>query len=192
MTICVVRHGETDWNKEKRFQGREDVHLNEQGFAQARKTAEWLAQGEWGAVVSSPLTRAKQTAQVIAERLALPCVDIAELLIERDVGAAGGLSQAEREARFPDGCDACMEPWEDLQRRGQAALLACARAYEGKDVIVVSHGFLIAAVLSAFLGAEAAPAALFLKNACVNLFTYGDGKLAVQDYNLSAVEMMGR
>ena len=64
--ICIVRHGETDWNAQGRLQGRTDIPLNENGKVQAMKCGEFLAQNNWDAVITSPLKRARETAEIIA------------------------------------------------------------------------------------------------------------------------------
>ena len=65
-TICLVRHGETDWNLHRRYQGWEDIPLNETGRGQAQVVALAIAGEEWDAIVASPLSRAYATAQAIA------------------------------------------------------------------------------------------------------------------------------
>src|SRR5215831_5193210 len=100
--LFLFRHGETDWNREGRLQGHTDTLLNATGIAQAHALAEKLLPHRLDAVVSSDLSRALTTAQIVAETLAIPL--IAEPgLREVDVGAAEGLLWAEAKARFGEG-----------------------------------------------------------------------------------------
>ena len=101
-TLVLVRHGETDWNRENRFQGHADIPLNEAGRAQARDLALELEDASFQAVYSSPLLRAYETATILAERLELE-VERADDLMEVDVGSWSGLTRVEVEARFPQG-----------------------------------------------------------------------------------------
>jgi broad specificity phosphatase PhoE len=64
MEICIIRHGETDWNKEKRLQGRENIPLNEEGINQIKNTIEYLKKYKWDIIITSPLSRAKQSAEL--------------------------------------------------------------------------------------------------------------------------------
>src|SRR5659263_225716 len=89
--ICIVRHGETDWNAQGRLQGREDIELNDAGRQQARKIAAYLSGEHWDAVVSSPLKRAYETAQIVAGILSVSDIEVEELITERDYGEASGL-----------------------------------------------------------------------------------------------------
>ena len=68
MLLYLVRHGETDWNRSRRIQGRTDIELNDTGREQALATSRLLARREWNAVISSPLSRALETASIIADR----------------------------------------------------------------------------------------------------------------------------
>ncbi len=102
-TVCLVRHGETDWNRLGKLQGREDVPLNDAGHRQAERCAAYLHQAGWSRVVTSPLLRAHQTAMVITERLGLPPPQPDAAFIERDYGAASGKTNVEAAALFPDG-----------------------------------------------------------------------------------------
>ena len=81
MKVLLIRHGETDWNIEKRIQGRTDIPLNENGRAQADALAEILSQrpAPVSALYTSPLTRASQTAFAIRNRLALSCQSVEDL-----------------------------------------------------------------------------------------------------------------
>jgi probable phosphoglycerate mutase len=97
--FCLVRHGETDWNSEKRVQGQIDIDLNSTGQAQARAVAEGLREHRFAAVYSSDLLRAWRTAQIAAARWQV-AVSPAPTLRERDFGVLQGLTAAEaRQAR---------------------------------------------------------------------------------------------
>src|SRR6185437_6606991 len=90
-TLLLVRHGETDWNAERRYQGHADVPLNDRGVEQARELAEQLAGERIDAIYSSDLSRAHATAEIVGERLGVPVVTDPDLR-EIDVGAVEGLT----------------------------------------------------------------------------------------------------
>src|SRR5215211_5458467 len=98
----MARHGETDWNRDQRFQGHADPPLNELGREQARKLAERLASERLDAVYTSPLRRASETGALVAGRLGLVAEPI-EGLREVDVGSWSGLTRTEVERQFPAG-----------------------------------------------------------------------------------------
>jgi broad specificity phosphatase PhoE len=100
--LFLFRHGETDWNREGRLQGRTDTLLNTTGLAQARALAEKLLTHRLDAVVSSDLSRAQTTAQIVAETAGVPLF-IEPGLREVDVGAAEGLLWADARERFGAG-----------------------------------------------------------------------------------------
>ena len=98
--ICIVRHGETDWNVEKRIQGHTDIHLNSTGRAQALAMAFNAAHHRFSAVYSSDLTRAMDTARAVAERLGLEVHPFPELR-ERHYGIFQGITASEGAERYP-------------------------------------------------------------------------------------------
>lgn len=98
--IYLVRHGETDWNKDGRFRGREDLVLNERGLKQAEALASFFEPRKISAVYSSPLLRARQTAEAIAGRKGL-LVQIEEGFIDVNYGEWQGLKLEEIEENFP-------------------------------------------------------------------------------------------
>src|SRR5918995_6148846 len=98
--IILARHGETDWNLERRWQGHSDRPLNETGLAQAEELAEELAGEPIAAVYSSDLVRAHETARIVAHRLGLDVVAVPGLR-ERRFGSWEGLQDVEVERRFP-------------------------------------------------------------------------------------------
>ena len=147
-TILLARHGETDWNREGRFQGHADPPLNETGRAQAAELAADLEGVELAAVYSSPLRRAVETAEVVAAEHGLEPVAV-DALREVDVGSWQGLTRAEIEARFPEQFARWLDydqGWEDgesyegMGRRAVAVLLELAAAHEGERILAVTHG----------------------------------------------------
>lgn len=148
-TIVLVRHGETDWNRERRFQGHEDVPLNDRGRTQVRALAAELAVERFAAVYTSPLRRAAESAEILAEAFGLR-VTASDALREVDVGSWSGLTVAEVQERFPDGfsrwIDWRCEGWEDgeryesFSRRVAEGLLELGSRHLGERVLAVTHG----------------------------------------------------
>lgn len=99
--ICIIRHGETDWNVEKRIQGQTDIPLNETGRAQAMAMAFNAAHYNFTAVYSSDLSRARATAQAVAEGRTLEIKTMAQLR-ERHYGIFQGITAVEAEKRYPE------------------------------------------------------------------------------------------
>lgn len=147
-TILLARHGETDWNRENRFQGHADPPLNETGRAQAAELAAALADEPLAAIYSSPLRRAFETAQIVGAPHGLEPVAV-EALREVDVGSWQGLTRVEIEERFPERFARWLDyeqGWEDgesydeMGRRVIAGLLELAAAHDGERILAVSHG----------------------------------------------------
>jgi broad specificity phosphatase PhoE len=149
-TILLVRHGETDWNLERRVQGHSDRALNETGRAQARKLADALAEEPIDAVFSSDLLRAHETARIVAERRGLDVTAIPDLR-ERHFGTWEGLTDDEIFERFPGaktGTWGDGETREEMAQRVLESLRRIAEAHPGGRVLVVSHGGPLRAVLT--------------------------------------------
>ena len=90
MTIYLIRHGETDWNRENRLQGREDIELNETGLLQSEACAAALRDVPADLILTSPLKRARATAEIISRAAGFTQVVVEQDLIERDFGSAVG------------------------------------------------------------------------------------------------------
>lgn len=144
-TILIARHGETDWNREGRWQGWADQPLNETGRFQARELAERLRTVPFDAVYSSDLARAHQTAEIVAEPHGVPVVVDAELR-EIDIGSWSGLTHDEIQERFPDGTRPDGETPEQHSARVRAAIERIARANLDRRVLIVTHGGSVRAV----------------------------------------------
>ncbi|MBA3031768.1 MAG: histidine phosphatase family protein [Gammaproteobacteria bacterium] len=99
--LCVVRHGETDWNAGRRIQGHIDVPLSVVGHTQARAAGNTLANEGFAAIYSSDLTRARQTAEATAHLAHVP-LHLLTGLRERHYGVFQGLTYAEAEAQYPE------------------------------------------------------------------------------------------
>jgi probable phosphoglycerate mutase len=159
-TLLLARHGETDWNSERRWQGHADQPLNERGREQAREIAAELAGRRIDAIYASDLWRARETAEIVAERLGLP-VGLERDLREVDVGEWSGLVHTEIETRFPEGFRrwqqglhgwADGETYDAMGVRVVGALRAIAARHPGETVLVVSHGGAIRASQAAAAG----------------------------------------
>jgi 2,3-bisphosphoglycerate-dependent phosphoglycerate mutase len=159
-TIVLVRHGETDWNRDSRFQGHADPPLNDAGRAQAQALASDLSGERFAAVYTSPLRRAAETAAILAEELRLePRLDAT--LKEVDVGSWSGLTRTEVEERYPAGFARWLEyghGWDDgetydeLGARVVSGLTHIGRQHAGGDVLAVTHGGPIRSALAAAEG----------------------------------------
>jgi broad specificity phosphatase PhoE len=161
-TLLLARHGETDWNRARRWQGFADRPLTERGKSQARALAERLADIALDAAYSSDLRRARETAEAVAEAQGLEVIQLPELR-EVDVGSWEGLTRDEAEERFPEGFQRWRDGgtgWDDgetygeMSRRVLAALDRIAREREGGRVLIVTHGGPIRAIHAAALGMD--------------------------------------
>lgn len=165
-TFALVRHGQTDWNAERRLQGATDIPLNDIGRGQARDAVAVLAPYEWDAIVSSPLSRAAETADLIAEGLGLTVSRRVPELTERSFGPAEGMQAGpELDAlRIPGGFKGA-ESEDEAADRGLAALEALAEEFRGQRLLVVTHGTLLRVSLSRAIGQTLAS----VDNAVLNL-----------------------
>jgi uncharacterized phosphatase len=148
VNIFVIRHGETDWNAAGRWQGREDIELNENGRTQAYDCAEKMKDRKWGAIFTSPLKRARETADIMAAVLGIENVYEDIGLIERDIGRISGMTAEERGIFFPDGKYEGLEDWDLLGDRMHHAVLHAAQRFNPQDIIIISHDGAIRALRS--------------------------------------------
>lgn len=150
--LILLRHGETAWNRELRFQGQVDVPLNEVGCEQARRAGSALAAiDSINAIVSSDLQRARQTAELVAHRLGLR-VELDRALREQAFGQADGLSVPELQERHPEAWDRWLQFDATYAFPGTAesairfsdrilgALVGIANRYPVQRVLIVTHG----------------------------------------------------
>ena len=184
----MARHGETDWNRDQRFQGHADPPLNDIGREQARALATSLAEERLDAVYSSPLRRAAETAAIVAARFGLEVRPL-EGLREVDVGSWSGLTRTEVERAFPDGYRRWLdfghgwddgESYEDLGRRVLETLASVAARHPGGRILVVTHGGPIRAAEAAARAvpyADARRVATAVHNCALHVFAFQDEQL---------------
>ncbi len=161
-TILLARHGESDWNRSKRWQGFADRPLTDLGRRQAVELAARLEGTDLDAVYSSDLQRARDTAEAVARSKGLE-VGTTPDLREVDVGSWSGLTRAEAEAQYPDAYGRWLqggegwddgETYEELRERVVRAIQQIAKRHEGERVLVVAHGGTIRAIHAAALGVD--------------------------------------
>jgi broad specificity phosphatase PhoE len=157
-TIVLVRHGETDWNRERRFQGHADPPLNDAGRHQALELAEALRGEGLSTVYTSPLQRASETARIVACELGLHAHEL-EALREIDVGDWQGMTVDEVRTRFPEQAEVAWrsgwpngETHDELAARVLPALLELGARHAGERVLGVTHAGPIRTALAAAAG----------------------------------------
>jgi len=159
--IYLVRHGQTEWNRTHRFQGRSDIPLDAEGRAQVRRTADALKDVPFDAIYASPLSRAIETAEII--RIHHSGIPIAEEqgFIEMELGDFDGMASSEWMTDYAD----FMRAWrdnpggvrmpgaggeclEEVQERAMAALDRITEARpNGSTLLVCSHNFVVLSIL---------------------------------------------
>lgn len=190
MRIYLIRHGQTDWNLEGRFQGREDIALNDTGIRQAVECGLALKGEQIEAIITSPLIRARKTAEIIADIIGVKQVIVDEAIIERDFKKVSGMTPKERESFYASGEKDDKEPREQLIRRMMSSIRRYAQQFYNHNIIMVSHGASINSVLSVLSNGMTGSGKLLLKNACINILEYENGLLRLGPYNLSAQEYL--
>ncbi|MCW3494432.1 histidine phosphatase family protein [Microbacterium sp. SSM24] len=192
--LTLIRHGETDWNRARRIQGSTDIPLNDTGREQARTAAAALRTGLGErpvAIVSSDLSRARETAEIIAAELGLPDPRVYPELRERSYGEAEGIDSAEFFERWGDWHTAEVpgaEPLPLLRRRALSALAHAVRDHRVATgpgearLVVVTHGALIREVIRHASGGELPPAGVRLANGSAHELLFERDRLRLLTY----------
>lgn len=162
MKLYVIRHGQTDWNVAGKCQGRTDIELNKTGIEQAKKSREQIKNYNIDLIISSPLKRAKKTAEIINE--VTKCDIICnEAIIERNCGDIEGTTEEEWDAIIGDNVDVInnynlnwnkqnIEPIKDICKRVWNLLDEVQEKYKDKNVLLVTHGGTCRAINAYFNG----------------------------------------
>lgn len=167
MRCYLVRHAQTEWNQERRFQGRSDPPLGSKGLAQAQSLGDYFAQGKFRPIYSSPLKRSVQTAEIIAGKTGAR-LEIDSGLSEIGFGIWEGLTVEEVRARFdgmyqqwyrtpsqaviPSG-----EPCDQFHARVRRSFQEIAKKHHNRgfhELVLVSHGGVISSLLADWLGSD--------------------------------------
>ncbi|MBU5352391.1 histidine phosphatase family protein [Paenibacillus silvae] len=154
MRIGLVRHGLTDWNAAGRIQGQTDIPLNEEGRKQAERLGRRLQSEDyhWDYIVTSGLSRAQETGEILSRLLQVPMLEPDARLKERGFGQIEGLTSEERVARFGESWDTLdlgQEHIADIQARAMAFLQDLWSSHRQENVLIVTHGALLANLLTA-------------------------------------------
>ncbi|MCL4528358.1 MAG: histidine phosphatase family protein [Chloroflexi bacterium] len=160
--LILIRHGETDWNLEGRWQGQADVALNERGRAQAVLIAQELKDVSISAIYSSDLIRAFETAQELSKATGLP-VNIDRRLREIHQGEWQGMLVADIRSRYADHFERRRldplniappggETVAQVRSRVLAAVHEIVSQHPSETVAIVSHGFALAVILAEYQG----------------------------------------
>lgn len=183
--LIVVRHAETTWNREKRMQGTTDTKLSDVGCAQAQALARRLVNETFAALYSSDLSRARDTAHVIAQLTGCDLM-LEPRLRERAFGVFEGLTSDEIRARYPEeyACFASRDPDYEVpggesargfMRRCLSCLAEIADRHAGEEVVVVTHGLVLDALYRAAHDLDhGVQRPVPLINASLNFFSYGN------------------
>ncbi|UOR11763.1 histidine phosphatase family protein [Halobacillus amylolyticus] len=145
-TLGLIRHGSTPWNQEGRAQGNSDIPLDEQGRGEAEKLAERLLHENWEIIYSSPLKRANQTAEVIAEQLNIDEIDFDQRIKEVAGGQIEGTTEEERIEKWGRDwrdLDLGIEKQPSVIERGMSFIKEIVEKHPNQRVLIVSHGAFI-------------------------------------------------
>ena len=195
--LCLVRHGETEWNAARRIQGQIDIGLNETGLRQAEAAGRWLKMAGIMALYSSDLKRARTTAEAIGRALGLEPVLVPEMR-ERRYGTFEGLTYDEAKVKYPEGyaafegrnADYSFENGESLHamfERVTSRLKKIAAAHAGQNVVVVLHGGVLD-IINRFARGNSleAPRDFLIPNAGLNWIAAVDGKWHIETWGETA------
>ncbi|MGD6817149.1 histidine phosphatase family protein [Metabacillus sp. 113a] len=183
-TLGMIRHGITEWNMEGRAQGSSDIPLHEQGILEAKRLAQRIGEERWDLLYSSPLKRAKQTADIISAELGGIEVAIDERLRETGGGQIEGTTEAERLEKWGSGwreLDLDRETSRQVIERGLHFIEDVVQKHPDKQILVVSHGSFLRHVLQELVPSGEKQEAL--KNTSITHLTADKEKWSCGLYN---------
>lgn len=149
MLIGLVRHGLTDWNAEGRIQGQSDIPLNNEGRRQAEMLGDRLLSEayKWDYCITSSLSRAAETGEIIAARLGIPLLEPDHRIRERAYGQVEGMTAVQREEKWGKDWNLLslgQETDDTLQARALAFMEDLSARYPDRNILVISHGGFLA------------------------------------------------
>lgn len=182
MNLFILRHGLTEWNLQRRVQGRENIDLNEGGILQARACGESLKDISIDCIISSPLDRAVNTAKIIGSYHNIKDIVIMEEFTERDYGKLSGLLPEQGDIVRNSGIDLEIETREAVIERAMRGIHQILRDRSKENVLVVTHGGVVKTLLLTLVEQERIP--VFLDNTFINYIREENGKLEVVQMNV--------
>ncbi len=195
MNFYLVRHGQTDWNILKKIQGTEDIPLNDMGRIQAASCAQALSTIPFEAIYTSPLSRAKETAQIISSYHNHIPVFVEPGLTESDYGQGSGLTYKEFHSSYPEYPQILpkdMEESDKLRSRICLAIRSCAEKHLDATILLISHGASINAFLHLVTDGICGSGITHLKNTSISKFSFcaSRGQFSLLYHNLSPEEFL--
>lgn len=181
----LFRHGQTDWNINFLLQGVTDIPMNATGIEQVRTASKAISRDDWDVVLTSPLGRARETAEIIAEQAGFDEIVTLDLLIERSFGEAEGLDYDQWKAKYssldeiPGG-----ESRTELNHRSQLLLNNIEKTHPGQRILAISHGALIRSLLAISSNNELPRDGERLGNASLNVVSHLESTWSVTKYDL--------
>jgi len=181
--VGLLRHGQTDWNIDFRLQGVADIPLNETGIAQAETAGKLIDGNDWDVLLSSPLSRAMATAEIVAKLAGFDLIHAEPLLLERSFGEAEGLLYEEWKTKYEDTNQVPgAETLEALEARALLLLDKLAFEFAGQRVLTVSHGALIRKLIRIVSNKTLPREGERLGNASLSVLVHADGVWSIADY----------
>lgn len=184
--VCLIRHGETNWNKLKLIQGRTNIPLNENGIQQLHEAGKKLVNLNinWDVYLSSPLDRALKSCEIIKFVLndVYKPIEIRQNLIEREFGIANGttINQNVYERILIDDIEG-IEKTRDIQIRAINELQDILKKYKGKNILIVTHSHFIKALFTVLDSTITFKSVL--KNGGLNFIEFNDEKIKSYYFN---------
>ena len=194
--IILVRHGETAWNANEVFRGQLDVELNETGQKQAELLAEFLSGLKLDTIYSSPLVRARKTAEPLAHRQQLE-IQVSDGLIDLDFGAWQGLTPEEVSKKYPELYQLWIknpqlvvmpggESLGDVRERALGVVNGVLNQQQG-TVVLVSHRVVNKVLICALLGLDDSHFWNIRQDTCgITRFTHEDSQFVLTEHNNTA------
>ncbi|QTN01277.1 histidine phosphatase family protein [Sediminibacillus dalangtanensis] len=180
--ICLVRHGETDWNLQGRLQGETNIPLNETGIQQAKECRDYFKDMHMDRIITTPLIRAQKTAEIINENWQKP-IEIMEAFKERSFGEAEGMPMEERNKRYPHRNYPGQEPFDAFRERVMQGIEEISNKYMDEELLLVAHGGVINVILSTVSDGKIGTGKTKLINACISNIQLWKEGWKIHNYN---------
>lgn len=181
-TICLVRHGETDWNVKGIIQGQTNTPLNKVGEKQARECGSFLKNKNYDVIISSPLKRAMRTSELINDSLNLPVI-YNDNLKERYFGIAEGQFKESISKDYPNQIYPDQELRLALNKRVMTALNTIINTHLNQRVLVIAHGAVINSILSSVSNHVCGSQITSLKNGSFTVLNINEPIWSIESVN---------